>query len=562
MTHRADPRIDLVTHEVLNQSVPFEDVDLYASDRVLKEAIAREGNDAVAQHVAPIGLRAGSAQAMAWGHLANVHEPTLHIFDRFGQRIDEVAFHPAYHHLMGLAMESGMHSVAWDTPRPQGGGHTAFAALAYVVGQAEAGIICPMTMTYACIPSMRTEPDVAAEWEPTILQRAYDPRCIPHDQKCSATIGMAMTEKQGGSDVRANTTQARAIPGTDEREYLLTGHKWFCSAPMSDGFLTLAKLPDGGLTCFLVPRWRPDGTRNVFNIQRLKDKLGNRSNASSEIEYRDTWARRIGAPGQGVRTIIEMVRHTRLACMTGSSSLMRAALSQAVHHTRHRSAFGKRLIEQPLMRNVLADLALESEAACALTFRVARAFDEQDGSEDARAFARLATTVGKYWICKRAPQATYEAMECLGGNGYVEQWPMARIFRESPLNSIWEGSGNVMSLDVLRAMGREPETIEAVLTELATTQGDSPELDAAVRALRTELSHTDSLEIRARRVTESMALCLQASLLIRHAPEAVSTAFIRARLTPGRGAGLSFGTLDPDLDIDAILERSAPDVSL
>ena len=549
-----DPITDLPTHEVTNQAEAFTEVDLYTADPALREAVEREGAPWVAERCASMGERAGSRQMQRWGRQANENPPKFKPFDRVGRRIDEVEFHPAYHHLMAEAMGHGVHSAAWTEEQ---GGHVAFAALSYLFGQAEAGVLCPITMTYAAIPSLRRQPEVAEEWIPRVLQAEYDPRFAPATRKRSVTFGMAMTEKQGGSDVRANTTRAEATGAAGPGEvYELTGHKWFCSAPMSDAFLTLAQA-EGGLSCFLVPRWRPDGSRNPFFIQRLKDKVGNRSNASSEIEYHGTWAQLIGEEGAGVRTIIEMVRHTRLACVAGSAALIRHAVAQAIHHTRGRRAFGARLYEQPLMRNVLADLALESEAACQLAMRTARAFDEQDDDPIQRGFARLGVTVAKYWVCKRAPWATYEAMECFGGNGYVEDTVMPRLFRESPLNSIWEGSGNVMCLDVLRAMDREPECVEAIVGELASTQGDHPVLDAATKQLQQELSSSDHVQHRARQITERMALCLQSSLMLRHAPAPVAEAFVTSRL--GERAGQTFGTLGAEVDTEAILERALPD---
>lgn len=553
MKHHA-PNTTLPTHEVVNQATEFTDVNLYHTDVALKEAIARVGAPWLEERCEALGERAGSQQMQEWGRVANENPPVFKPFDRFGHRIDYVEFHPAYHNLMGEAMKAGLSSAAWNEEQA---GHVGFAALSYLFGQAEAGVLCPMTMSYAAVPSLRIQPDVGQQWIDKLLVPEYDGRFLPIEQKKSATFGMAMTEKQGGSDVRANSTRATPIgeagPG---KEYELVGHKWFCSAPMSDGFLTLANAA-GGLSCFLVPRWRPDGTRNPFFIQRLKDKVGNKSNASSEIEYNGTWCQLIGEEGAGVRTIIEMVRHTRLACVAGSTSLMRQALAQAVNHTRTREAFGAKLYDQPLMRNVLADLQLEVEAATALTFRVAHAFDRQDEDEREAALARLSVTVAKYFICKRTPAVAYEAMECFGGAGYVEESVMPRIFRESPLNSIWEGSGNVMSLDVLRAMQREPECIEAVVAELSKTLGSHKLLDRCVGELKEELSGTDQIQLRARRISERMALALQASLLIQHSTEAVAEGFIQSRL--GNRGALTFGSLPAGVDVDAILARTLPE---
>jgi putative acyl-CoA dehydrogenase len=409
-------------------------------------------------------------------------------------------------------------------------------------------------MTFACVPALRHQPDVAAEWEPRVRGTRYEPRLVPATEKEAVLVGMAMTEKQGGSDVRSNTTQAFPLgAGGPGQDYELVGHKWFCSAPMSDAFLTLAQTPRG-LSCFLLPRFRPDGSRNPFRIQRLKDKLGNRSNASSEVEYAGTFARMLGEEGRGVRTIIDMVHHTRLDCVSGSAGLMRRALSEALHHARHRVAFGKRLAEQPLMQCVLADLALESEAATALMLRLARAYDEAPGDPGERAFARIATAVGKYWVCKRAPAMIVEAMECLGGNGYTEEWVLARLYREAPVNAIWEGSGNVICLDVLRALAREPECVPALLAELRAARGGDARLDAAVHALGDWLARPGDLEPAARRLVEQLARALQASLLVRFAPSEVADAFCATRL--GDGGGLGFGALAPGLDAAAIAERA------
>jgi len=539
------------THVVSNQPPPLEDTDLLATDLALRDGLEREGAGWALERVGRYAARMGSAEVLAWGRDANRHTPELAAFDRFGHRIDEVAFHPAWHALMGLAMEHAVHALPWREPRP--GAHVARTAMHSILSQVEAGHGCPITMTFACVPALRAEKTVAEEWEPRVLATRYDPSSRPAAEKSAATIGMAMTEKQGGSDVRANSTRAHALGGDD---YELVGHKWFCSAPMSDAFLTLAKLrEEAPPTCFLVPRWRPDGSRNLFHIQRLKDKLGNRSNASSELEYRGTWARRVGPEDRGVRTIIDMVHHTRLDCVSGSTGLMRMALAQAVHHARHRSAFGRLLAEQPLMRNVLADLALEVEAATALMLRLARAYDHAEEDPAERAFARIATAVGKYWVCKRAPQTIGEAMECLGGNGYVEEAILARLYREAPVNAIWEGSGNVICLDVLRAIVREPDALPALRAEIALARGADRRLDAAIARLDADLSDPSDAESRARRTVEQLALALQASLLVRHAPAAVADAFCAGRLGDG---GLLFGTLPEGVDTDAILARALP----
>jgi putative acyl-CoA dehydrogenase len=541
----------MATHEVINQPPPLEDLDLFESDAALREGLEREGGGWARERVRAYGVLTGSAEFLELGRQANRHPPELRTHDRYGHRIDEVDFHPAWHEVMRAAMSHGLHNLPWSDPRL--GANVARSVMHSLHSQVESGSCCPLTMTYACLPALRHEKSVAESWEPRLLSTEYDPRMIPADQKRGVLMGMAMTEKQGGSDVRANTTRADALEGDDVFE--LTGHKWFCSAPMSDAFLTLAKLGDG-LTCFLVPRWRPDGTRNPFLIQRLKDKLGTRSNASSEVEYAGTWARRVGEPGRGVRTIIEMVHHTRLDCVSGSAGLMRQALAQALHHARHRAAFGRSLWEQPLMRNVLADLALESEAATALMLRLARAFDEAASDPAQRAFARIATAVGKYWVCKRAPQLIYEAMECLGGAGYVEESILPRLYREAPVNAIWEGSGNVIALDVLRAMLREPDALPAFLDELRLARGTDAGFDRGLERLEAELADPDEAETRARRLVEAMALVLQASLLVRGAPPAVADAFCASRLSEG---GLAFGTLPRGVDLGGILARAAPD---
>jgi len=549
------PLTELATHDVRNQVPPLEEYNLFDADPALGEALRREGAGWAEERVRAFGALVGSEHVLQLGFQANRNEPELRTFDRYGRRVDEVDYHPAYHELMRLAVEHGMPSLPWRERRP--GAHVAHSAMLYLLSQVEAGVCCPLTMTYAVVPALRSQPEIAAEWEPKVVARSYDPRCIPLAEKSGATFGMAMTEKQGGSDVRANTTRAHALgAGGPGAEYELTGHKWFCSAPMSDGFLTLAQT-DKGLSCFLVPRWRPDGTRNPFFIQRLKDKLGNRSNASSEIEYQGTWARMLGEDGRGVRTILSMVHHTRNDTVTAPASFMRQAVLQATHHAAHRSAFGKRLVEQPLMRNVLADLVLEAEAATVLAMRISRGFDDaEEGDDAARAFCRIATAVAKYWLNKRAPGHVVEAMECLGGAGYVEESVFPRLYREAPLNGIWEGSGNVICLDVLRAMVREPGSVEAFLAEVELARGGDRRLDAAIVALRSAFADGADVELRARRVTEQMALALQASLLVRHAPQALADAFCASRL--GGDHGQAYGTLAPGVDLDAVIRRGQP----
>ncbi|MDN3245064.1 MULTISPECIES: acyl-CoA dehydrogenase family protein [unclassified Streptomyces] len=537
------------THDVTNQPPPLAPYDA-CEDMALLEGVRREGAGWAEEELRRLGLRAGSVQAQEWGDLANRHEPVLRTHDRYGNRIDEVEYHPSWHHLMRVAVGEGLAGSAWADDRP--GAHVARTAGGLVWGHTEAGHGCPTSMTYAAVPALRAEPELAKVYEPLLTSREYEPGLRTPTGKRGLLAGMGMTEKQGGSDVRTNTTAA--TPTAEPGVYTLRGHKWFTSAPMCDVFLVLAQAP-GGLSCFLVPRVLPDGTRNTFRVQRLKDKLGNRSNASSEPEFDGTVAWLVGAEGQGVKTIIEMVNCTRLDCVTASATLMRKTLVEAGHHVRHRSAFGARLIDQPLMRNVLADLALESEAATTLTLRLAGAADRAvRGDAGEAAFRRIATAVGKYWVTKRGPAFTAEALECLGGNGYVEESGMPRHYREAPLLSIWEGSGNVNALDVLRAIGRSPATAHALFDELALARGADPRLDAAVARLETGLS--EASETGARRLVELMALTLQASLLVRHAPPAVADAFCASRL--GGDWGHAFGTLPAGADLGAVLARALP----
>lgn len=536
------------THEVLNQSLPLPDTDWYLSDVPLLEAMERYGGTLGADRLSSLGRIAGSAHGAELCHLANTELPVLRTHDRFGHRIDEVSFHPAYHELMAIGQEHGVHNFTWTHPGQEGAA-VVHAGLHYLYCQLEASVACPLTMTHAVVPSLQHSPEVLAEWLPRIQQDAYDPRCIPASEKKGVTLGMAMTEKQGGSDVRANTTVARDLPDGTAR---LTGHKWFCSAPMCDAFLTLAQ-GDKGLSCYLVPRFRPDGSRNVFRIQRLKDKLGNKANASSEIEYDQTWAVPVGVPGRGVPTIIEMVGHTRLDVAVGSAAIMREAVRHAVHHATHRSAFGARLIDQPLMRNVLADLALETEAAIALSFRLARAFDRAEADAGEALYARGVMGIAKYWLAKRVVGVTFEALECHGGNGYDEAWPMARLYREAPLGSIWEGSGNVQCLDLLRVMHKEPEALEAVRAELKGAMGADPRLDRWLASVEAELTDAATLPLRARRVVEKLAIGLQAGLLAQHAPPEIAEAFLGSRLG---GGGVLYGTLPDDAAIPHLLARA------
>ncbi|MDY6810119.1 MAG: acyl-CoA dehydrogenase family protein [Actinomycetota bacterium] len=546
-----------LTHAVLNQSAPRVDINEFDMNTVLVEAIRRHDAGWAEDELREIGAHVGSAQFQHDAHVANTITPVLHAHDRWGNRIDEVEYHPAYHRIIEASVAHGSHTRCWADPQP--GSHVARAAGFMLFGQIEPGHACPVSMTHAVIPSLELQPDVAAQWVPKALSRSYSPELSADKQ--SAIFGMSMTEKQGGSDVRANTTVAKPVgrggPGAD---YLLTGHKWFCSAPMSDAFLVLAQAegPGGeGLSCFLLPRVLPDGTRNVFRIQRLKDKLGNKSNASSEIELDGTVAVMVGEPGRGVRTIIEMVAQTRLDCVLGSAAGMRQSVAEAVWHARHRAAFGATLADQPAMTAVLADLALESEAATVTAIRLARAHDE-DSSDQEKAFRRLATAVAKYWICKRGPHHSYEALECLGGNGYTEAFPLAMRYREQPVMAVWEGSGNVIALDVLRAMTREPESVAAFDAEISKALGANRTLDLHLERLRDrlgELARMDasSAQRHARGVVESMALALEASLLVRFSPEPVSDAFIAARL--GENRAFEYGALAGDADLDAILAR-------
>jgi putative acyl-CoA dehydrogenase len=527
-----------------NQPPPLEGYDLYGENRALVEAVAREGGDWADATLRELGTLLGG-EPLELGRLANEHPPRLRTHDRFGNRIDEVEFHPAWHELLGLAVSCGLHASPWREPR--GGAHVARAAAFITLAEVEAGVGCPLSMTFAAVPALRAEPAVLDEWAPLLTSAVYDPGLRPAADKGGALCGMAMTERQGGSDVRTNETFARRA-GDDEAT--LHGHKWFCSAPMCDAFLVLAQAP-GGLTCYLLPRVLPDGERNAFRIDRLKDKLGNRSNASAEIQLEGAWARRVGEEGRGVSTIIEMVVHTRLDCVLGSTGLMRRAVAEATHHAAHRAAFGRPLAEQPLMENVLADLCIDSEAATVLALRLARAYDEDDA-----AFRRLATTVAKYWVCKATPPLVAEALECIGGNGYVEESVLPRLYRESPLNSVWEGPANVQALDVLRALQRRPDSADAVLREIERAAGLDRRLDAAVARLRAALA--DPEEWGARRLVEQLALCLAGSLLLRNRDAAVADAFCATRL--GGDGGRSYGTLPRGVDASAIVERHRPRV--
>ncbi|WP_020669267.1 acyl-CoA dehydrogenase family protein [Amycolatopsis nigrescens] len=534
------------THEVTNQVPPLVGYDV-ADDPALLEGLRREGGDWAEPELRELGRRAGGEQAQEWGRLVDENKPALRTHDRYGHRIDEVEFHPYWHELMKVAVSHGLHGTPWRENRP--GAHVARAAKVFVWGQVDAGHTCPISMTYAAIPALRHSPELAAVYEPLLAAKEYDYGLREPSTKRGLIAGMSMTEKQGGSDVRANTTTAR--PAGDG-SYVLVGHKWFTSAPMSDLFLTLAQAP-GGLSCFLLPRVLPDGTRNPIRLQRLKDKLGNRSNASSEIEYDNAVGWLVGEEGRGVKTIIEMVNNTRLDCALGSASAMRTGVVRAVHHTTHRSAFGKPLVDQPLMANVLADLAVEAEAATTVGMRLAGATDRQDDPAE-QAFRRLGLAVTKYWVCKRAPAHAAEALECFGGNGYVEESGMPRLYREAPLMSIWEGSGNVAALDALRAMAKQPESVEAFFTEVGHATGADARLDDAVERLRKEFTDFTDMEYRARRVVESMAVVLQGSLLVRHGHPAVADAFCASRFAGDWG--IAFGTLPTGVDTAAIIERA------
>ena len=541
------------THGVRNQPPPRVGHNELAEDAALSEAVAREGAGWALPGLGALGRLVGDPSWQERGRLANAHPPELVTHDRYGHRRDEVRYHPAYHELMAVAVARGLAASPW-APGAPAGAHVARAARYVLWPRVDSGTLCPSTMTYAVVPSLRAQPDLARLWEPRAVTGVYDPAFAPVEGKAGATFGMAMTEKQGGSDVRANTTTAEPEgsggPGAAHR---LTGHKWFCSAPMSDAFLALAQAP-GGLSCFLVPRWLPDGTRNPLRLERLKDKLGDRSNASSEVEYDGTLGWMVGEEGRGVAVILQMVAHTRLDCVSGAAGWLRQGTVEAAWHAAGRWAFGAPLARQPLMRSVLADLHLESEAATALALRLARAFDRAEDDPREAAYRRLVTPIAKYWVCKRAPAHAAEALECLGGAGYVEESGLPRLYRQSPLNGIWEGSGNVQCLDVLRAMVRSPESVEVVRAEIAEAAGAEPRLAAALRRLDAELAAPS--EAGARRLVETAALVLQASLLVAHAPPAVADAFCASRL--GDGGGLAFGALPDGVDAGALLARVLP----
>ncbi|WP_370185406.1 acyl-CoA dehydrogenase family protein [Rhodococcus wratislaviensis] len=543
---------DRATHDVFNQPEAFGGYDLFSRDRALQAAVEREGAQWAAQRLGRFARELADPEIIRHGYLANRYVPELATHDNYGHRINEVHLHPSWHELMRLGRRHQVHSLPWT--EPQAGSHVARAAMSVLMAQIESGTLCPLHMTYAGVPVLRNVPELSAQWEPLLTASGYDPRYRPGSEKSAALIGMAMTEKQGGSDLRANTTRARATaePGV----YELTGHKWFFSAPMVDCFLTVAQADDtpGRISCFLVPFWLPDGTRNSFSIMRLKDKLGNRSNPSSEIEYNGTLAWRVGDEGRGVRTIIDMVNLTRLGCAAISTGIIRQTLFRALHHTQQRAAFGTRLVDQPLMRNVLADLAVESEAATALTMRLAGSVDRADSDEDEKRFARVVTAITKYWLAKRASANAFESLECHGGFGYIEDSMMPRFYREAPVQSLWEGSGNVICLDVLRALDHDPDAFEPVFAEIEKAKGLDRHLDRTTQWLRRATSDRATIEPMARRVVEKFALALQASLLLRNSPDYVAQTFCSSRL--GGDWGFAFGTLDPREDFGRIIERS------
>lgn len=533
-----------------NQPPILENYNLFASDLPLQTAVEANGgfsgNNEKAAHFGEI---LGRAETLELGNLANKNLPVLKTHDRFGNRLDLVEFHPAYHELMRISVENETHSLAWTSETA--GKYVARSVLAFIKQQVDEGTSCPLTMTFAVVPSLKIESEIADEWLPKVLSNEYDARFLPVSEKRGATFGMAMTEPQGGSDVRANITFAEKL--NDRGEYKITGRKWFCSAPMSDAFLVLAQT-ERGLSCFLMPRFKPDGTKNTLYFQRLKDKLGNKSNASGEVEFHASYAKIIGESGRGVANIMEMVRHTRLDCAVGSAATLRRALAESIHHSAHRKAFGKLLIEQPLMQNLLADLALESEAATALGFRLARGFDESESSEEAKLFTRAATAIGKFWNCKRAVFAVGEALEVLGGNGYVEDSVLPRLYRDIPVNSVWEGSGNVQCLDVLRSMRQTPKSIEAVFNELDAANGLNDFFDKFLLNLKDEFSNLENLEFRARVIVEKCALALQAKVLLKTAPAFLAEAFCQSRLAESKT--LNFGTLPVGIETTKIIERS------
>jgi len=553
--------------QLCNQPPPLVAYNLYLIDTTLVAAIEREQAAWADAQLRELGEFLGTEDAQRWGFEANENEPVLHTHDRFGNRRDEVVFHPSWHHLMRTSVEHRIHSLPWVEPRQ--GAHVARAALLMLAAQNELGHTCPISMTFSAVAALRADPELARQWEPRILTAIYDPRFLPATEKRGILVGMGMTERQGGSDVRANTTRAQRLSdSTDSQTYLITGHKWFCSAPMCDAFLILAQAPKG-LSCFLLPRWTPSGERNRLHFHRLKRKLGNRSNASSEVEFSAAWARLIGEEGRGIQTIMNMVQCTRLDCVVAAAALMRQSVVQAIHHARHRKAFGRLLIDQPLMRNVLADLALESEAATLLMVRLARAFDLSHADRRERGFARIATAVAKYWLCKRAPSQVGEALECLGGNGYVEESILPRLYREAPLYSIWEGSGNVICLDILRVIAKEPDSLDAILHEIRLGSGAERRLTAYLSRVESDLGRLaqprgrpgiQTSEAEARRLAEKLAVALEASLLVRYGSSAATDAFCSSRLEGNYGH--TFGTLPTEVDTQSLVSAVSSSLPL
>lgn len=542
------------THSVTNVSSELVNFNLYASDTALKEAVQREGAGWAQADLQAFGAMVGKAEYLELGHLANKYKPELDTHDRFGNRVDVVRYHPAYHQLMDSALSNGLASSPWTDPKA--GAHVARAAKTIMQSQVEAGHGCPVTMTFAAIPAIRHQPDLAAIWEPKILANAYDARNVPSEQKRAVTIGMGMTEKQGGSDVRANTTFATPVnEAVGGQLYKIVGHKWFLSAPMCDAFLILAQTGNG-VSCFLLPRWLPDGSKNALNVIRLKNKMGNVSNASSEVEFRGALGWLVGEEGRGVRTIIDMVSLTRFDCLNGSAAIMRMGLAQVIHHCQQRAAFGDKLIDKPLMQNLLADMALEYEGAVAFGMRMARALDERGSNEHEELLCRVGTAVGKYWVCKRAPNHSYEAMECIGGSGVMEDSIMPRLYREAVINTIWEGSGNVQCLDVLRAMAKTPASIHSFIGEMELAKGANRHFDQYLQQLKSEFTDLSSLEYRARGVVDQLAVAFQASLLLQHAPHAVSDAFCASRLA--QQGYHNYGALPRGVNVAAIIDRANP----
>jgi putative acyl-CoA dehydrogenase len=545
----------MATHEVVNQSPPLEPYNLFDTDPVLDDAVVREGSEADLGLLSSFGERVGAEDVYLWGHQANRNPPELTTHDRFGHRVDEVTYHPAYHSLMQLSVSQGLHCLHYERP-PGEAGYVTRAALFYLMSQVEAGHGCPISMTSSVLVALRHQPEISAVWEPRIISRRYDPRLMAAAHKDGCILGMGMTEKQGGSDVRANTSTAEPVNGGGPGgEYRLTGHKWFTSAPMSDAFLMLGQAPKG-LSCFIVPRVMPDGSPNQLAIQRLKDKLGNRSNASSELEFDRSAGWMVGDEGRGVRTIIEMVNGTRLDCVIGSAAVMRQAVAQAGWYTAHRSAFGGVLLEKRLMQNVIADLEIEVEVATLMMARLMGAYDRAPSDPGEAAFARIATPVAKYWVTKRCSPVVREALECLGGNGYVEESILPRLYRESPVNAIWEGSGNVIALDLLRAMSKSPESLDVFLDDLARSGGTEPILDRELGRIRVTIDQLSDPEAEARRLIEQLARGWAGSLLVAHGNHAVADAYLRSRLDGDWGT--QFGTLPPNADLEAIARRAVP----